>query len=197
MNRLVRAALAAAPLLAAAQDATTTPAAAPLEAAPAPAAPASPLREGVYLGVGVGASELLSPDKAVFAYRIRVGVTRSPRLQFGLEMQRAEDRDAQLSFTDVSATFFPLETTLFVRGGFGFSSLYRTHSVYTGYGWYPETTGGSGINVLAGVGAQLGHPDGFNMTLNLEAQGHRIRAFASDGLEHEASLSGWLGFEWH
>src|SRR5512140_2408874 len=86
----------------------------------AAATPAAPPREGVYLGLGLGTSVRFSSDEdePLRAFRIRVGMTRSPRLQFGLEIQHAESGLTEVDFTDASATFFPWERIFFVRGGF-------------------------------------------------------------------------------
>jgi hypothetical protein len=202
MFRIVAAALAAVPLLAAAQDATRAPAAAP-DAPPAPAAAAAdaaPLREGVYLGVGLGVATVFSSDQDVGlgAYRIRLGMTRSPRLQLGLEIQHAEDTGVQFDFIDVAATFYPWRRIFFVRGGFGFSSIVQTDQVPFSPGFaVPSTSGGSGINLLAGLGAQLGRSNGVNFTINLEGQAHRLRGVLSSDHGSEATLSAWLGLEWH
>jgi hypothetical protein len=185
MNRLVALLLAIVPIAAVAQEAAGG------------AAPAAPLRDGVYLGVGLGTAGLFSPDQALRAYRIRLGMTRSPRLQFGIEVQHAEDGGTQFDFTDVSATFYPWRTTFFVRGGFGFSSILRTHYGYGLGAALPETTGGSGINLLAGLGAQLGRSNGVNFTVNVEAQVHYLKSVLSDSHEEDTTLSAWLGLEWH
>ncbi len=195
MKRLVLAALAAAPLLAAAQDASPVGAPQPADSA---GTPAEPVREGVYLGIGLGDTALFSQDQGLVAYRIRLGMTRSPRLQFGLEIQHAERGGEEIEFTDVSATFFPWSRIFFVRGGFGVSSIVRTKYVYAGPGLsYTTATGGNGVNLLGGLGAQLGRSNGINFTLNVEGQAHRIHGLLSDVHDSEATLSLWLGLEWH
>jgi hypothetical protein len=187
MIRLVAAALAAFPLVAFAQDATT---------AAAPARP--PLRDGVYAGVGLGASGLFSPNQALLAYRIRFGMARSPRVQLGLELQRAEGDASELAFTDLAATFFPFDRTFFARAGFGFSSIQRTRTTVQAGGFpLPVVEGGSGVNVLAGLGAQLGRTNGLNVTVNVDGQVHRLKSLLSDQHTEEATISGWLGVEWH
>ncbi len=197
MFRPVLAALAVVPLAVAAQDVTTAPAAS--ATASGPTAEAPPLREGVYAGVGLGTSGISSQEGALVAYRIRLGMTRSPRLQLGLEIQYAESGSSELELTDLSATFFPWGKILFVRGGFGFSSIARRQSVFApGFPTpIPTTTGGNGFNLLEGVGVQLGRSNGVNVTLNVEAAEHRIRGFLSDAHSTETTVSGWLGLEWH
>jgi hypothetical protein len=203
MIRLVLAAIASAPFLAVAQSDTgaappaPTSAGEPTVAAPAPATGSAPLREGVYVGVGFGTSNLFSPDARLLAYRIRLGMTRSPRLQLGLEIHHAEDDGAELNFTDVSATFFPWRRIFFVRGGFGFSSIIRPHAVYGGPGlYYMALTGADGVNLLAGLGAQLGRSNGVNFTVNVEGQVHRLSGLSSDH-PGEGTVTAWLGLEWH
>jgi hypothetical protein len=183
MIRIVAAALAALPLVAAAQP-----------------APTAPLREGVYLGLGLGWSHLSQPDDSGSSYRFRLGVTRSPRLMFGLEAASVNGNSSTLVSYDAAATVFPWKRLAFFRGGFGLTRIDRQSVQYLsgGPGLVPVEVNWveNGFNLLAGLGLQLGRTDGINVTLNLDSQLHRVWP-AGGGTRTVSTVCGWLGLEWH
>ncbi len=194
----VLAMLAALPLVAAAQAAPAepvSPAAAPATAA----ASAAPVREGVYLGVGLGWSHLFEPDDSGSSYRFRLGVTRSARLMFGLEAASVNGTSSTLVSYDAAATVFPWTRYGFFRGGFGLTRIDRRAVQYlnvAGPTPVEVTWVENGFNLLAGLGLQLGRSDGINVTLNLDSQLHRVWP-AGGAARSVSTVCAWLGLEWH
>ncbi len=187
MIRIVAAALAALPFAALAQE--TPPAGAPdapvALAPPAaiPVTPPAPERSGVYMGFGLGISDSNDVGNGGTAYRVRVGVARSPRLLFGFEGGHSRDGATSLSYYDVGATFFPWRKLFFLRGGVGISS------------WAHDGIAEQGANALLGLGVAIGGVKGFNVTLNLETVAHRLTG--TRGYEHNVgNPSAWIGLEW-
>jgi len=150
MKRLLAPLLVALPLAAGAQDA-----AAPQEAPPSSArADAAPRLErdgavpgGVYAGVGLG-PVLVSGgggDSGGTAYRVRLGVARSPRTMLGLEAGFTSRSSEDFTWYDVGATFFPWGRYLYLRGAVGLSVMTDEREARTD----------QGLNALAGVGAAV------------------------------------------
>jgi hypothetical protein len=201
MLRIVAAALATLPLAAVAQGAPGEPVAAgPAREAAASSGTPAPVREGVYLGVGLGWSHLSEPDDSGSSYRFRLGVTRSPRLMFGLEAASVNGNSSTLVSYDAAATVFPWTRLGFVRGGFGLTRIDRTSVQYlnSGVGPTPAVFNWveNGFNLLAGIGLQLGRTNGLNVTLNLDGQLHRVWSTGGEA-RSVATACGWLGLEWH
>src|SRR5512132_1383251 len=109
MIRIVAAALAAVPFAVLAQetppgaDAPPPPVALPAPRA-LPVTPPAPERSGVYMGFGLGVSDSGNVGGGGYAYRVRVGVARSPRLLFGFEGGHSRGNATSLSYYDVGAT---------------------------------------------------------------------------------------------
>jgi hypothetical protein len=184
MNRLILAVLAAAPLVAAAQDPTPAPEIPRLPASgdAVQGAAAPPAPPGVFIGAGLGTVLYQSegPAELPRAMRIRVGAARSSRLLLGVEGGLIGG-NGQLQFYDVGATFFPWEGAgFFVRGALGMTTdRFR-----------------QGPNALAGLGWTLGGRRGWNLSLNVEAQAHRTGDWF-DGNQGTNLVSGWIGLDWY
>lgn len=188
MIRIVAAALAVLPFAAVAQE--TVPAGAPdapVSLAPPAAIPVTapaPERSGVYMGFGLGVSDSGEVGGGGHAYRVRVGVARSPRLLFGFEGGHSRDDATSLSYYDVGATFFPWRKLFFLRAGVGVSS-----SAHDGIAE-------QGVNALLGLGVAIGGVKGFNVTLNLESVEHRLTGGGRSYEHNVGNPSAWIGLEW-
>ncbi len=195
MHRILFALLAASPLATAAQDASAVHGGPPTAATAGDAARAASAFHGVHLGVGAGAAVLTSGPGMLTSqdggssgstFRIRVGVARSPRMDFGFEGGLVVTDAAQLGSYDVGVTFFPWERFFYVRGAVGLTTLE-----------FRRGNAERGANVLAGLGVALGSAHGANLTINIDAQYHRTSAVGDGLFAHDAgSASVWLGVEW-
>lgn len=195
-------ALAAVPLLAAAQDrapadttAATGAAAAP-EASAAGQSDAPPVRRGIYAALGVGYSRVYdaSYDDGGLVTRLSLGTTLSPRLLVGIEAGFSDyASDEQLTSFDVGVTFFPAARGLFLRGAFGYSGWEDLAQGYRG----PTRRG---ANALGGLGYRLGAPGGISATLNVEGQFHLLPYGGVDqskgDLTAKLTWGAWLGLQW-
>jgi hypothetical protein len=164
------------------------PAAVAVRDAPAPSANTRPAARGAYIGFGYGPA-LLSSTRGGGAHgssvRVRVGVTRSSRVAFGLEGGLSANEQVQLGSYGVAATVFPWERLLYVRGGVGLTTFsFRDH---------PDERG---ANVLVGTGLALGGARGATLTVNVDAQYHRTLVTYGTGAQAATSVSTWLGVEW-
>jgi hypothetical protein len=188
MARLLTALLVALPLSAGAQDAAAPEAApgTPARAEPAP----PPERDGaepgrVYAGVGLG-PVLVSGgggESDGTAYRVRLGVARSPRTTLGLEAGFSSRPREDFTWCDVGATFFPWGRYLYLRGAVGLSVRSEEREGRTD----------QGLNALAGVGAAIGRPRGVTVSINVEAQSHAM----GGGTDRVGAVSAWLGLDWY
>jgi hypothetical protein len=179
MKRLALAVLAAAPLLAGAQDAAPiAPAVArPSMAGEAAPGPVAPPPSAVFIGAGIGQTIVVSnrTEQSAATIRFRIGVPRSTRLALGIEGGLSDDGS---QFYDVGAAFFPWDGRFFARAALG-------------------TTIGRGPNALTGLGWAFGGRRGLNVTVNLDLQRHMTTGRFWVGQGGTSTVSTWLGLDWY
>jgi len=190
MIRIIAALIAAAPLAATARDvpATMPPASETSPAAPTPAD--SGRREGLYVGVGTGATylggSLATTRKTAAMLTIRAGMARSERLLLGVEGAFARSAYEQVSYVDLGATWFPWRRWAFVRGALGVTTIA-----------HQDATTERGPNLLVGLGLEVGRPSGASVTLNAEAQLHEVAVAGESAGRPRATASAWIGVDWY
>jgi len=186
-------------------------------AEPAPPPPAQPYyasrgrRDSWYIGFGLGTGGgSASGQGSTFSFRelngdrsttnvllnFKVGATISPRLLLGFDLtavRSAADQDGydtavQVNNYDAVATFFPMDTGLFVRGGLGLSAISVESPV--------TTVTASGANVLLGVGYAWWLGRTFNLTVNLDFSAQSYGS-SNDKPESSRVWALYAGFDWY
>ena len=189
----------------------------PAEPVP-PAPPAQPYyasrarRDSWYIGFGLGTGGgSASGQGATYSFRelnydrsttnlllnFKVGATISPRLLLGFDLtavRSAADQDGfatavQVNNYDAVATFFPMETGLFVRGGLGLSAISVEADGLS-------TTTAGGANVLLGVGYAWWLGRSFNLTVNLDFSAQSYGS-SNDKPESSRLWALYAGFDWY
>lgn len=127
----------------------------------------------------------------------KVGATLSPRLLVGFDLSTVRSATDQYGVAtaiqvtnyDAVATFFPMETGLFVRGGVGLSAF-----TYEETGFSDVTA--SGGNVLVGVGYAWWLGRTFNLTANLDFSAQSYSG-GSANVDSTRLWTLWVGFDWY